>query len=151
MLNLKTLNNAIKITRNISVRYNSSENKYLTTTQKMILYGDEVAPPVRFALMTASILGVELDFRRIDLFASENKTESYKKINPLQKVPALVIGNKTRVLRSFNELKASMFISLSFGRWSLSSPDAVYLFRAKICEKMEDNRVDEARNVVSFC
>ncbi|CAH2045185.1 unnamed protein product, partial [Iphiclides podalirius] len=33
-----------------------------------------------------------------------------------------------------------MNISLSFGRWSLSSPDAVYLFRAKICEKMEDNR-----------
>ncbi|CAH2064481.1 unnamed protein product, partial [Iphiclides podalirius] len=33
-----------------------------------------------------------------------------------------------------------MFISLSFGRWLLSSPDAVYLFRAKICEKMEDNR-----------
>ncbi|CAH2052237.1 unnamed protein product, partial [Iphiclides podalirius] len=38
-----------------------------------------------------------------------------------------------------------MFISLSFGRWSLSSPDAVYLFRAKICEKMEDNRTRRAK------
>ncbi|CAK1584100.1 unnamed protein product [Parnassius mnemosyne] len=95
MLNLKTLNKVIKIARNISVRYNSSKNKCLTMTQKMILYGDEVAPPVRFALMTAFVLGVEFDFRRIDLFASENKTELYKKINPLQKVPALVIGNRS--------------------------------------------------------
>ncbi|XP_068620650.1 glutathione S-transferase E14-like [Battus philenor] len=65
-----------------------------TASDKLILYGDEAAPPVRFVLMTACALGVNLDFRSINLFANENRTEAYKKINPLQKVPSMVIDNQ---------------------------------------------------------
>ncbi|CAH2240912.1 jg9647 [Pararge aegeria aegeria] len=60
-----------------------------------ILYGDEISPPVRFVTMTASFLGIDLDFRKIDLFQNENRTEYFKKINPLQKVPAMVLGDVT--------------------------------------------------------
>ncbi|XP_031765891.1 glutathione S-transferase 1-like isoform X2 [Galleria mellonella] len=60
---------------------------------KPILYGDEVSPPVRFVLMTASVLGIDLKFHHIDLFCSENKSDFFTKINPLQKVPALVAGD----------------------------------------------------------
>ncbi|XP_013137132.1 PREDICTED: glutathione S-transferase 1-1-like isoform X2 [Papilio polytes] len=62
----------------------------LTIGDKLILYGDEASPPVRFVQMTASILGIVLDFRTVDLFSGENKTEFYKNINPLQKVPCLM-------------------------------------------------------------
>ncbi|XP_045778002.1 glutathione S-transferase E14-like isoform X3 [Maniola jurtina] len=60
-----------------------------------IVYGDEISPPVRFVTMTASILGIDLDFHKIDLFKNENRSESFMKINPLQKVPAMVVGDIT--------------------------------------------------------
>ncbi|KOB78695.1 Glutathione S-transferase [Operophtera brumata] len=58
------------------------------------LYGDMASPPVRFVLVTATLLGTKLKFQNIDLFKSENKTDWYRKINPLQKVPALVVGDE---------------------------------------------------------
>ncbi|CAK1550264.1 unnamed protein product [Leptosia nina] len=60
---------------------------------KPVLYGDEVSPPVRFVMMTASLLKIELEFIQIDLFSGENRSESYAKINPLKKVPALAVDN----------------------------------------------------------
>ncbi|XP_032519766.2 glutathione S-transferase E14-like isoform X2 [Danaus plexippus] len=62
---------------------------------KFILYGDEKSPPVRFVLMTASVLGVDLHFQKVDLFKNEHRSESYRKINPLQKVPAMVTESST--------------------------------------------------------
>ncbi|CAH0401107.1 unnamed protein product [Chilo suppressalis] len=58
------------------------------------LYGDEASPPVRFVMMTASLLGVQLQFHKIDLFSGKNKTADYTKINRLQKVPALAVGDE---------------------------------------------------------
>ncbi|XP_046970298.1 glutathione S-transferase E14-like [Vanessa cardui] len=60
---------------------------------KPIVYGDEVSPPVRFVLMTASILKIDIEFHKIDLFKNENRTDFYREINPLQKVPALQVGD----------------------------------------------------------
>ncbi|KAJ0174367.1 hypothetical protein K1T71_010513 [Dendrolimus kikuchii] len=62
---------------------------------KPILYGDEVSPPVRFVMITAAILKTDLEFRQIDLFKAENKSDFFTKINPLQKVPALAVGGET--------------------------------------------------------
>lgn len=53
----------------------------LTIGDKLILYGDEASPPVRFVQMTASILGIVVDFRTVDLFSGENKTEFYKNVS----------------------------------------------------------------------
>ncbi|XP_026739293.1 glutathione S-transferase E14-like [Trichoplusia ni] len=64
-----------------------------SVVKKPILYGDIASPPVRFAMMTASVLNIDLDFHNIDLFKAENKTDSYKKINPLQKIPALAVND----------------------------------------------------------
>lgn len=47
---------------------------------KFILYGDEKSPPVRFVLMTASVLGVDLHFQKVDLFKNEHRSESYRKV-----------------------------------------------------------------------
>ncbi|XP_052743650.1 glutathione S-transferase E14 isoform X2 [Bicyclus anynana] len=44
-------------------------------------------------MMTASILGIDLNFYKIDLFKNENKSEYFTKINPLQKVPVLMVGD----------------------------------------------------------
>nr|XP_026492644.1 glutathione S-transferase E14-like [Vanessa tameamea] len=60
---------------------------------KPILYGDEVSPPVRFVMMTASILNIDIEFHKIDLFKNENRTAFYREINPLQKVPAMQVGD----------------------------------------------------------
>ncbi|XP_053614947.1 glutathione S-transferase 1-like isoform X2 [Plodia interpunctella] len=60
--------------------------------EKPTLFGDEASPPVRFVMMTASALNVEYKLHRVDLFCSEHKSEFYTRINPLQKVPALAVG-----------------------------------------------------------
>ncbi|XP_063626346.1 glutathione S-transferase E14-like [Cydia splendana] len=64
-----------------------------TMNNKLILYGDEASPPVRFALMVASVLKIKLEYQHVDLFKAENKSPFYTKINQLQKVPALQIGD----------------------------------------------------------
>ncbi|KAI5636533.1 glutathione S-transferase 1-like isoform X1 [Phthorimaea operculella] len=65
----------------------------VSTTDKMVLYGDKASPPVRFVLMTASHLQIDVNFQQIDLFQGEQKGGLFTKINPLQKVPALAVGN----------------------------------------------------------
>ncbi|XP_075981432.1 glutathione S-transferase 1-like [Anticarsia gemmatalis] len=71
-----------------------SQNRNISVQRKPILYGDEASPPVRFVMITASLLKTELDFHKIDLFKGENKLDFYKKINPLQKVPALELNGE---------------------------------------------------------
>ncbi|CAB3219716.1 unnamed protein product [Arctia plantaginis] len=66
----------------------------MSLSKKPILYGDEASPPVRFVMMTASTLNMDLEFHKIDLFKLENKTKFYTKINPLQKVPVLSINGQ---------------------------------------------------------
>ncbi|XP_059046599.1 glutathione S-transferase E14-like [Achroia grisella] len=87
------------VTSNIRIRTlnrfcsHNAPRKTHVFENKPVLYGDEVSPPVRFVLMTASVLDIELKFHHIDLFCSEHRTKFYTKINPLQKVPALVAGD----------------------------------------------------------
>ncbi|XP_045452597.1 glutathione S-transferase 1-like [Melitaea cinxia] len=50
-------------------------------------------------MMTASALNIDIKFHEIDLFKNENRREFYRKINPLQKVPALQVGD-TKILDS---------------------------------------------------
>ncbi|XP_045486863.1 glutathione S-transferase E14-like isoform X2 [Pieris rapae] len=61
-------------------------------TQRLpILYVDEASPPARFVMMTAYLLNIKLEIRKINLFAGEHKDISYAKINNLQKVPTLIV------------------------------------------------------------
>uniref|UniRef100_A0A2A4JU40 Glutathione S-transferase n=1 Tax=Heliothis virescens TaxID=7102 RepID=A0A2A4JU40_HELVI len=97
-------------------------------TAKPILYGDEASPPVRFAMMTASILNVDYDFHNIDLFKAQNNTEFYKKINPLKKVPALSVNGE--VIRDSHAI--ALYFCRSSDNQELYPEDC--LLRAKIDE-----------------
>ncbi|CAF4876661.1 unnamed protein product [Pieris macdunnoughi] len=67
---------------------------FMEKTRSMpILYVDEASPPARFVMMTAYLLNIELEIRKINLFAGEHKDISYAKINNLQKVPTLIVDD----------------------------------------------------------
>ncbi|XP_063830472.1 glutathione S-transferase E14-like isoform X1 [Ostrinia nubilalis] len=91
MIILRNVFNTLKPARNLIFDYN---RRTMSLSNVPVLYGDEASPPVRFVMMTASILKIQLDFRKVDLFLGENKTELYSKINPLHKVPALDTGKQ---------------------------------------------------------
>ncbi|CAH2089097.1 unnamed protein product [Euphydryas editha] len=90
-----------KVNKNISkvLQFRNFSSVKSTNNNKPILYGDEISPPVRFVMMTASVLNIDIQFHKIDLFKNENRSEFYRKINPLQKVPALQVGD-TKILDS---------------------------------------------------
>ncbi|GBP13925.1 Glutathione S-transferase E14 [Eumeta japonica] len=62
-----------------------------------ILFVDTASPPCRFVMMTVDLLGIEVSLRHIDLFKRENLLDSYKKVNFLQKVPAMRVDEQTLV------------------------------------------------------
>ncbi|XP_037873489.1 glutathione S-transferase 2 isoform X2 [Bombyx mori] len=81
---------SIKLTRHYS-KFECKEGQVNSAKKPPILYGDEVSPPVRFVMMTAAHLNIQLDFHPIDLFKSEHKMDAFNQINPLQKVPVLKV------------------------------------------------------------
>ncbi|KAK4877115.1 hypothetical protein RN001_009621 [Aquatica leii] len=54
-----------------------------------ILYTFSASPAVRAVLITAEAIQLELDEVKVDLVKSEQLSESYSKVNPLQIVPSL--------------------------------------------------------------
>ncbi|KAK3928862.1 Glutathione S-transferase 1 [Frankliniella fusca] len=59
----------------------------------IILYGDELSPPVRAVLLTCKALGVEYEFKKVSLLDSEQMKPEFLKINPLHTVPAIQDGD----------------------------------------------------------
>ena len=49
---------------------------------KLAFYGHPLSPFARMAHMTLELLGIDYDFRKIDLQKGEQKEEWYLKINP---------------------------------------------------------------------
>jgi glutathione S-transferase len=43
--------------------------------------------------MTAEALGVEYNFKELNIMAGENKTPEYLAINPMHNIPAIVDGD----------------------------------------------------------
>nr|WDQ36045.1 glutathione S-transferase epsilon-5 [Grapholitha molesta] len=85
-----TRHSSTNVTRKTGVVADSGKK---TTNSNLVLYGDEASPPVRFVLMVAAMLDIKYDYKHIDLFKEENKSASFTKINQLQKVPAMQIGD----------------------------------------------------------
>ncbi|CAD7083155.1 unnamed protein product [Hermetia illucens] len=56
---------------------------------KPILYGIYVSPPVRSVLLVAKAIGLDLEFREVNLGSGENKTPEYLEKNPQHTVPTL--------------------------------------------------------------
>eukprot|EP00999_Lentomonas_sp_LEN2_P000458 NODE_1460_length_852_cov_98.286897_g1412_i0.p1 GENE.NODE_1460_length_852_cov_98.286897_g1412_i0~~NODE_1460_length_852_cov_98.286897_g1412_i0.p1 ORF type:complete len:244 (+),score=87.40 NODE_1460_length_852_cov_98.286897_g1412_i0:62-733(+) len=58
-----------------------------------ILYYAPLSPPSRFALLSAKLLGVEVDVRILDLSKGEHKSEEFLAKNPNGTVPTLEDGD----------------------------------------------------------
>lgn len=51
------------------------------------------SPPSKAVWMLLEEMGIEYEPHVVNLLSGENKTEEYKKVNPLCQVPAIVDGN----------------------------------------------------------
>ena len=56
---------------------------------KTILYGNRMATCTNTVLAFLRVAGIPYELKNVDIFAGENKTEEYKKLNPFQKIPVL--------------------------------------------------------------
>ncbi|XP_070069199.1 glutathione S-transferase 1-1-like [Drosophila takahashii] len=56
---------------------------------KLTLYGIDGSPPVRSVLLTLNALGVEFEYKIVNLMAGDHLKPEYLKINPLHTVPTL--------------------------------------------------------------
>ncbi|XP_033153308.1 glutathione S-transferase 1-like [Drosophila mauritiana] len=56
---------------------------------KLILYGIDGSPPVRSVLLTLNALGLEFEYKIVNLMTGEHLKPEYLKINPLHTVPTL--------------------------------------------------------------
>ena len=57
------------------------------------LYHFSPSPPGRAVHMTLKALGIEHEIHTISTFKGENKTDSFLKINPRGKIPAIEDGD----------------------------------------------------------
>lgn len=61
---------------------------------KLILHGTKLSPCVRSAFAVAAAIGVELEYKHVDLFKGESRTPEFLEMNPLHSVPVLDDGGK---------------------------------------------------------
>jgi len=59
------------------------------------LYGLQLSAPCRIVQMTAECLGVNYNFKKLDLMAGEHMTPEFLKINPMHNIPTVVDGDLT--------------------------------------------------------
>lgn len=59
----------------------------------MLLYNSRLAPNPRRVRIFLAEKGLSVDMRDVDLAALEQKSEAYTRINPLRRVPALVLDD----------------------------------------------------------
>lgn len=56
---------------------------------KPILYGTHLSPPVRSVLLVAKAIGLELEFREVNILTFENRKPEFVEKNPQRTVPTL--------------------------------------------------------------
>eukprot|EP00099_Drosophila_melanogaster_P025857 NP_725784.1 glutathione S transferase E9 [Drosophila melanogaster] len=56
---------------------------------KLVLYGVEASPPVRACKLTLDALGLQYEYRLVNLLAGEHKTKEFSLKNPQHTVPVL--------------------------------------------------------------
>ncbi|ETN60212.1 glutathione S-transferase, epsilon class [Anopheles darlingi] len=62
-----------------------------TTQLKLILYYDDVSPPVRSVMLAVAALNLQdrIEYKYVNLFAGEHLKSDFVKLNPLHTVPVL--------------------------------------------------------------
>lgn len=56
---------------------------------KPILYGYDISPPVRAVLLTANAIGLDFEYREVNIMAGAHLSEDYLKKNPQHTIPML--------------------------------------------------------------
>lgn len=56
---------------------------------KLILHGTKLSPCVRSTFAVAAAIGVELEYKHVDLFKGESRTPEFLEMNPVHSVPVL--------------------------------------------------------------
>lgn len=56
---------------------------------KPILYGYDISPPVRAVLLTANAIGLDFEYREVNIMAGAHLSEEYLKKNPQHTIPML--------------------------------------------------------------
>ncbi|XP_034231226.1 glutathione S-transferase 1-like [Thrips palmi] len=59
----------------------------------LTLYGADTSPPVRAVKMTCRAMGIEYDFKAVDLASGELRKPEFLKMNPHHSVPFIVDGD----------------------------------------------------------
>jgi len=75
------------------------------SANKITIYGMKGSAPVRIVLMAAELVGVDYEFKEVNLMTGENKKPEYLEINPQHNIPAMVDGdfkmNESRAIASY--------------------------------------------------
>ncbi|KAE8741840.1 hypothetical protein FOCC_FOCC012626 [Frankliniella occidentalis] len=59
----------------------------------IILYGDEVSPPVRAVMLACKALGINYEFKKVSVMNGDHKKPEFIKINPLHTIPTVQDGD----------------------------------------------------------
>ena len=69
------------------------------------VYGMPISAPCRIVTMTLDCLGLEYNFKFLDLFAEEHKQPEFLEINPMHNIPTMVDGdfvmNESRAIAAY--------------------------------------------------
>jgi len=71
-----------------------------TGVNEMKLYDSRLAPNPRRTRIFLSEKGITLPTEQVDIMAMQHKTPEYAAINPLQRMPALVLDDGTIITES---------------------------------------------------
>ncbi len=78
---------------------------------KFEIYGDILSQPVRSVLLFCDMNNISYEFIKIDLGKGENYSEDYKKINPLSKIPAIVLQSGDKIFKMSESCSILRFLS----------------------------------------
>lgn len=56
---------------------------------KLILHGMKLSPCVRSTFVVAAAIGVEMEYKYVDLFKGDSRTRAFLEMNPVHSVPVL--------------------------------------------------------------
>ena len=59
---------------------------------KLVVWGDFFSPETRTLLVMLKMANVPHEFKEINQFLGDHKTEEYTKVNPTQQIPAITVG-----------------------------------------------------------
>ena len=69
------------------------------------IYGMQLSAPCRIVEMTAEVLGLEYEFKVVDLFSGENTKPEFLALNPQHNIPCVkdgeFVGNESRAVAAY--------------------------------------------------